>query len=479
MERRILIIDDDRSMCEVLEVELRRRDYDVTTVNSPQEALARFEHDDFGVVVTDMNMSGMSGVDLCKLLVARREDMPVIVITAYANVETAIAAIRAGAYDFVTKPFDMDELALTIERALHHRALREEVKRLRKAVEGTQRFEDILGTSAAMLKMCELVTRVADTETTVLVTGESGTGKELVARALHTKSARRDGAFVAINCAAMPENLLESELFGHVKGAFTDARTARPGLFVKATGGTILLDEIGEMPAGMQAKLLRALQERTARPVGGDQEIPFDARIIAATNRDLETEVEEKRFREDLFYRINVVRVHVPPLRARGSDILLLAQLFLERYAAQSRRAVAGMSSAAADKLLSYPWPGNVRELQNCIERAVALAQFDQIGVDDLPEKIKDHKTARINIESNDPAELLPMEEVERRYIIKVLEAVGGNKTLAAQVLGFDRRTLYRKLGRVREPGVKDSRFPSGDRLAAVGSDDTTKNQAS
>ncbi len=474
MERRILIIDDDRSMCEVLEVELRRRDYDVTSVNSPQDAIALFERDDFGVVVTDVNMSGMTGVELCKLLIARREDMPVIVVTAFANVETAIAAIRAGAYDFVTKPFDMDELALTIERALHHRALREEVKRLRKAVEGTQRFEDILGTSQAMLKMCELVSRVADTETTVLVTGESGTGKELVARALHAKSGRKDGAFVAINCAAMPENLLESELFGHVKGAFTDARNSRPGLFVKATGGTILLDEIGEMPPGMQAKLLRALQERTARPVGGDQEIPFDARIIAATNRDLETEVEEKRFREDLFYRINVVRVHVPPLRARGSDILLLAQLFLERYAAQSRRAVAGMSSAAADKLLSYPWPGNVRELQNCIERAVALAQFDQIGVDDLPEKIRDHKMARINIESNDPAELLPMEEVERRYILKVLEAVGGNKTLAAQVLGFDRRTLYRKLGRAREPGVHETTgLPSGSQVvAAVAADD-------
>jgi two-component system response regulator HydG len=378
--------------------------------------------------------------------------MPVIVITAYANMETAIAAIRAGAYDFVTKPFDMDELALTIERAIRHRVLREEVKRLRKAVDSTQRFEEILGTSAAMLKMCELVTRVADTETTVLITGESGTGKELVAKALHAKSGRRDGPFVAINCAAMPENLLESELFGHVKGAFTDARTARPGLFIRASKGTLFLDEIGEMPAGMQAKLLRALQERTVRPVGGDTEQPFDTRILAATNRDLETEVEERRFREDLFYRINVVRTHVPPLRARGGDILLLAQHFLERYANQSRRAVLGMTSAAADKLLQYPWPGNVRELQNCIERAVALAQFDQIGVDDLPEKIRDYKTVRINIESNDPAELLPMEEVERRYILKVLEAVGGNKTLAAQVLGFDRRTLYRKLERARDP---------------------------
>src|ERR1700722_13090493 len=468
MDRRILIIDDDRSLCEVLESELRRREFEVASVTSPQDALARFEREDFGLVITDVNMAGMSGVELCRQLVARREDMPVIVITAYANMETAIAAIRAGAYDFVTKPFDMDELALTIERALRHRALREEVKRLRKEVDSTQRFEEILGTSAAMLKMCELVTRVADTETTVLITGESGTGKELVAKALHSKSGRKDGPFVAINCAAMPESLLESELFGHTKGAFTDARTARPGLFIKASRGTILLDEIGEMPAGMQAKLLRALQERTVRPVGGDQEQSFDARILAATNRDLETEVEEKRFREDLFYRINVVRTHVPPLRARGSDILLLAQHFLDRYAAQSRRPVLGMTSAAADKLLQYPWPGNVRELQNCIERAVALAQFDQIGVDDLPEKISDYKTVRINIESNDPAELLPMEEVERRYILKVLEAVGGNKTLAAQVLGFDRRTLYRKLERAREPITRDRALKTSDRLTVA-----------
>jgi len=371
MERRVLIIDGERSACELLEVELRKRDLKVTSVTTP-----------------------------------------------------------------------------------------------------AQRFEDILGTSAAMLEMCELVARVADTETTVLVTGESGTGKELVAKALHARSGRRDGPFVAINCAAMPENLLESELFGHVKGAFTDARTSRPGLFVRATGGTILLDEIGEMPAGMQAKLLRALQERTVRPVGGDEELPFDARILAATNRDLETEVEEKRFREDLFYRINVVRVHVPPLRARGSDVLLLAQLFLERYAAQSRRAVAGLSSDAADRLLAYPWPGNVRELQNCIERAVALAQAERIGKDDLPEKIREHAAVRVDVASNDAGELLPMEEVERRYILKVLEAVGGNKTLAAQILGFDRRTLYRKLERTRE-----NRHPSGDRMTAVGSEEATKSR--
>jgi two-component system response regulator AtoC len=447
VERRILIIDDDRSMCDVLDAELKRRGFEVTTTTVPENALHRLSEGDFDLVLTDINMHGMSGVDLCQKIVQSREDLPVVVMTAYGSMESAIAAIRAGAYDFVTKPFEMDDIALTIERALKHRALREEVKRLRRAVTDSQKFDDILGTSPAMKKMYDLVARVAETETTALVTGESGTGKELVAKAIHQRSPRRDGPFVAINCAAMPENLLESELFGHVKGAFTDARTSRPGLFIRASKGTLFLDEIGEMPAGMQAKLLRALQERTVRPVGGDQEQPFDSRIVAATNRDLETEVEEKRFREDLFYRINVVRIRVPPLRARGSDILLLAQHFLQRY---SQRVV-GIKSNAADKLLSYTWPGNVRELQNCVERAVALAQFDHVGIDDLPERVREFKSSRVTVESNDPAELLPMEEVERRYILRVLEAVGGNKTLAAQVLGFDRRTLYRKLERCRD----------------------------
>jgi two-component system response regulator HydG len=458
LERRILIIDDDRSMCDVLEAELRKRGFETTTTTSPEEGLRRLVEDDFDLVLTDINMHGMSGVEVCRQIVESREDVPVVVMTAYGSMEAAIATIRAGAYDFVTKPFETDDMALTIERALKHRALREEVKRLRRVVVDQQRFDDILGTSPAMKKMYDLVARVAETDTTVLITGESGTGKELVAKAIHLRSVRREGPFVAINCAAMPESLLESELFGHVKGAFTDARTARPGLFIKASRGTLFLDEIGEMPAGMQAKLLRALQERTVRPVGGDQEQPFDARMIAATNRDLETEVEEKRFREDLFYRINVVRIHVPPLRARGSDILLLAQHFLQRYQTGPTQRVVGIKSTAADKLLSYPWPGNVRELQNCIERAVALAQFDQVGVDDLPERVREFKSSRIAIESSDPTELLPMEEVERRYILRVLEAVGGNKTLAAQVLGFDRRTLYRKLERCRDvtPAKRD-----------------------
>jgi DNA-binding NtrC family response regulator len=443
---RVLVIDDDQSMCDVLEAALSQREFEVTSRSSADEGLKLLTEQDFDVVVTDVNMPSMTGVDLCRRIVANREDLPVVVMTAFGSMETAVAAIRAGAYDFVTKPFETEDLVLTLDRALKHRALRQEVKRLRSAVDDAHRFDEIIGSSAPMKKVYDLISRVAESDTSVLITGESGTGKELVARALHQKSPRKEGTFVAINCAAMPESLLESELFGHVKGAFTDARQGRTGLFVKASHGTLFLDEIGEMPAGMQAKLLRALQERRVRPVGGDTEIPFDTRILAATNRDLETEVEEKRFREDLFYRINVVRIHVPPLRVRGSDVLLLAQYYLTRYATQGKGKVVGMTSAAADKLLGYSWPGNVRELQNCIERAVALARLDQIGVDDLPEKIRDFKSTRVLVESEDPAELLPMEEVERRYVLRVLEAVGGNKTMASQVLGFDRRTLYRKL---------------------------------
>jgi len=253
---------------------------------------------------------------------------------------------------------------------------------------------------------------------------------------------------VAVNCAAVPEPILESELFGHTKGAFTDAKAGRTGLFLQASTGTLFLDEIGEMPLGMQVKLLRALQERKVRPVGGDTEVSFDSRIVAATNRDLESEVESHKFREDLYYRINVVRVPVPPLRARGNDVLLLAQTFIERFALQNAKRVIGLSSPAAEKLLAYEWPGNVRQLQNCMERAVALTQFEQITVDDLPENVRNYRSSRLVVATEDPSELLTMEEVERRYILKVLQTVGGNKTLAAQVLGFDRRTLYRKLER-------------------------------
>jgi two-component system response regulator HydG len=290
----------------------------------------------------------------------------------------------------------------------------------------------------------------------VLVTGETGTGKELVARALHDRGPRRNGPFVGINCSAVPETLLEAELFGHVRGAFTDASRARPGLFARANGGTLFLDEIGELPLALQPKLLRALQERKVRPVGSDDEVSFDARVVTATNRDLESAVEENRFREDLFFRINVIHVALPPLRARGGDVLVLAQHFVDRYAGQAGKAVSGISAAAAERLMAYAWPGNVRELENCIERAIALTEYEKIAVDDLPEKIRSYRRSHVLVASDDPAELVPLEEVERRYILRVMEAVGGNKTEAAQVLGVGRRTLYRKLEQYGRGGGSD-----------------------
>jgi len=388
----------------------------------------------------------MNGVELCERIVANRPDVPVIVITAFGSLETAVAAIRAGAYDFITKPLELDALIVALERAVQHRALREEVKRLRRAVEDSRTYGELLGASPAVRKVYALLDRIADSSASVLVTGETGTGKELVARALHGRGPRKAGPFVGINCAAVPEALLEAELFGHVRGAFTDASRARAGIFVRANGGTLFLDEIGDLPLPLQPKLLRALQERKVRPVGSDDEVPFDARVVTATNRDLESAVEEKRFREDLFFRINVIHVALPPLRARGGDVLLLAQHFVDRYAPQAGKAVSGISPAAAERLLAYAWPGNVRELENCIERAIALTEYEKIAVDDLPEKVRSYRRSHVLVASDDPAELVPLEEVERRYILRVMEAVGGNKTEAAQVLGVGRRTLYRKL---------------------------------
>jgi two-component system response regulator HydG len=443
---RVLIVDDEQSMCELIDAALHKRGYTTAWRTLPDEALTLLESDAFDVVLTDLDMRAMNGLELCERIVASRPDLPVVVVTGFGSIETAIGAIRAGAYDFVTKPVDMDALALVVDRAVQHRTLKEEVKRLRKAVAGAHVSGGMIGQSAAMRTVYDLIERVADSEANVLITGESGTGKELVAHALHCQSLRRDGPFVAINCAAVPETLLESELFGHSKGAFTDARRARTGLFVQADGGTLFLDEVAEMPLGVQPKLLRALQERRVRAVGSNTELPFDARLVTATNRDLDTDVADKHFREDLFYRINVVRIDVPPLRERGSDVLLLAQYFIERAAQRSGKQVAGLVSAAAEKLLSYNWPGNVRELENCIERAVALTRYDQITVDDLPEKVRSHRTTHMVVSSNDPSELLPMQEIERRYIQNVLLLLSGNKTQAAKLLGFDRRTLYRKL---------------------------------
>jgi two-component system response regulator HydG len=440
----VLVADDDQEMCELAEASLSRRGYKVTWKLTPEEALAEIDREDFAVLLIDIHMQSMNGLELCSQALVKRPDAVVVVMTGFGTMEDAIGAMRAGAYDFVTKPLSTDALALAVDRAARHRAMNDELRRLRRRVDQRE-LPNIIGQSDSIRHMADIVDRVAETDTNVLVTGESGTGKELVARAIHERSGRR-GPFLAVNCAALPETLLESELFGHARGAFTDARVARSGLFVEAHNGTLFLDEIGEMPLGMQAKMLRALQERKVRPLGTGQEIPFDARIIAATNRELEGEVEDKRFREDLFYRINVVRIDVPPLRSRGNDTLMLAQFFLERAAQRSNRQVNRIGRLVAEKLTDYDWPGNVRELENCMERAVALARFDEITVEDLPEKVRQFQPTEFQNLSTNPLELPSMEEVEERHIRRVLSAVNGNKTLAAKVLKLDRRTLYRKL---------------------------------
>ena len=445
---RVLVVDDEKAMADAMAEELTVRHLEVTVRSSADEAFSMVTDGDFDVVVTDLNMRGMSGVDLCDRVVKNRPDVPVIVVTAFGSMETAIATLRAGAFDFLTKPFEMEQLAIAVERAAQHKLLREEVKRLRGAAEESRRFKELVGASPAMKAAYALLDRLAETDATALITGETGTGKELAARAIHRRSRRCDAPMVTVNCAAVPANLLESELFGHVRGAFTDARSDRKGLFVQADGGTLFLDEVGEMPLEMQAKLLRALEARTVRPIGGHQEIPFDVRLITATHRDLVASIEEGTFREDLYYRINVVELTMPPLRGRGTDVLLLAQTFLEQFSRQHGKPVQRLSSPVAERLLAYAWPGNIRELRNCMERAVALARFDEVIVEDLPPQVRDYRVTHVLVVANDPSELVPLAEVERRYVERVMEAVGGNKRQAAQVLGVDRATLYRKLER-------------------------------
>ena len=441
----VLIVDDDPGVRELLAEALTRAGHQVRAAASGAEAIELVRKHELDVVITDIEMQGIDGIELCTRLVEARPDVPVIVLTAHENVETAVSAIRAGAYDFLAKPLALDLVALAVARAVAHHKLRGEVRRLRAGAV-PQGLDGIVGESAGVKHVIELIRQVASSDASVLVTGESGTGKELVARGLHELSVRRAAPFVAINCAAISPLLLESELFGHVKGAFTDARRDRPGVFLQAAGGTIFLDEIGEMPLDMQVKLLRVLQERRVRPVGADTEIPFEARLVTATNRDLETEIEERRFRADLFYRINVVQIPVPPLRTRTSDILVLAQHFLRRHAERSRKAIDAISPAAAARLLAYDWPGNVRELENCMERAVALSQLSQIGLEVLPDRIREHKSTTLVIAADNVDEMITLAEMQRRYMRQVLEAAGGNKSHAARVLGIDRRSLYRQL---------------------------------
>jgi len=450
MQGRLLVVDDDDDLRELLVAGLGAQGHDVVGCASAESALAALADRDFDVIVADINLPGMNGIELCSRVIEERPEQVVMVITAFGSMKSAIAAMRAGAWDYITKPFDVEAVALRIGRVVQDCRIRDEARRLRAVVEVKESFGGILGSSPAMQKVYDLLERVRDSEASVLVTGESGTGKELVARALHDRGPRRGGPFVAVNCSAVPENLLESELFGHAKGAFTDARSDRLGLFSQANGGTLFLDEIGEIPLLVQPKLLRALEERKVRPVGSNVEVDIDVRIVAATNRDLEAAVEEQRFREDLYFRINVIHVDLPPLRSRGTDVLTLAQHFLGRYALQAGKDVRGISPSAAQRLCDYEWPGNVRELRNCMERAVALTRYTDIAVEDLPERVAKYRRSHVVVASDDPSELVPLEEVERRYIMRVVEAVAGNKTMASKILGLDRKTLYRKLERYK-----------------------------
>ena len=446
MTRRILIVDDDQAMLDFVQDVLTRKGFEPVCFRQAEEALLAIADQDFDAVVTDVRMRGIDGIDLCARISVACSNLPVIVITAFGSMDTAVAALRAGAYDFLTKPLDMDFLILALERAIQHRQLKEEVRRLRDTVQACQRFDELIGGSAPMRKLFDLLGRICQSDASVLITGETGTGKDMVARAIHSQSPRRAARFVAVNCAAMPEQLLESELFGHTRGAFTDARNPRAGLLVHADKGTIFLDEIGDMPLSLQPKLLRALQERTVRPLGSSEEVAVDVRVVAATHQDLEQAVEAGRFRQDLFFRLNVIHLDLPPLRYRGNDLLLLAQRFLEEFSVRAGKKVVGLSPEAARHLLDYPWPGNVRELRNCMERAVTLTSFETISCDVLPPKIQN--SPRVSVRPPDPHEdgLISLEEMERRHILLVLDAVQGNKTLAARILGLDRKTLYRKL---------------------------------
>jgi two-component system response regulator AtoC len=448
MSHTVLVIDDDASTCELLAGQLDRSKFAVFWTTQPEQAEGMLRERTFDAVLTEVGMHRLDGIELCARLVDKYPGLPVVVMTALGNMDAAVRAMRAGASDFLIKPVDLELFSMRLERAVAHASLRREVVELRREQRSVARYGELVGASHAMQSVYQMVERAAPSDASVLISGEPGTGKQLLARTITAKSARANGPFVAINCAALPEPLLESELFGHGQGAFTDARTARDGLLAQANHGTLFLDEIGALPLGLQPKLLRVLQEGVVRPVGADKEVAVDVRLICATNRDLESAIAERSFRADLYYRINVIHIGLPRLALRGDDVLLLARHFLVRFGRDKSSQALGLSSDAERLISSYPWPGNVRELANCMERAVALARGQSITADDLPEKIREFRHGPPHPAGVEPSELVALEEIERRYILRVLDAMHGNKSRTAQVLGLDRKTLYRRLER-------------------------------
>jgi len=443
----ILIIDDDTSLRRVLEYNLQEAGYAVATASSGEEGLARFDEVSPALVITDMKMPGMDGMQVLKAVKERSPEALVIMITAFGTVDIAVEAMKAGAYDYITKPFNRDELRLIVAKALQFNGLAVENRRLKDELTDRADFRSLVGSSAAMEKVFGVVRKVADTEASVLITGESGTGKELIARSIHAGSGRSTGPFVAINCAAIPRDLLESELFGHVKGAFTGAIKDKTGRFAQADGGTLFLDEVGELPLELQPKLLRALQERTIEPVGGTKEQKLDVRMVAATNLDIEKAMADGVFREDLYYRLAVIPIHLPPLRQRRDDIPLLLRHFCIKH---------GAGTVTFDKqslatLTAYAWPGNVRELENTVERLLILRNGDMITLDDLPDKIRNNApapgtAAHSGNVINLPDEGYSLEQLEREVVVQALERNGWNQTAAARFLRIPRHTLIYRM---------------------------------
>ena len=441
---RVLVVDDDLEMSRLIADVLQEDGFFVTIMGDSLEASKILKKADFDVIVTDLKMKGLKGLDLLEEAKRVASLTPVIIITAFGTIESAIQAMKMGAYDYITKPFQMDELVLTVKKALENRLLKREVVRLKKEVESRYQFHRLIGKSPSMERIYDFVERISGSSSNVLITGESGTGKELVAKAIHYNGSRRDGPFIAVNCAAIPETLLESELFGYKKGAFTDAKTDKKGLVFEAKEGTLFLDEVTEMPPTLQAKLLRVIEEREVRPLGDTSSYPIDMRIVSTSNRDIKSLIQDGRFREDLFYRLKVIDIELPPLRERREDIPLLIQHFISKFDQDSKKNVSGISGDALRILLNYSWPGNVRELENVIQRAITLSQHEEILPEDLPNTLVEEVGE--NIIEKGLNEKYTVEQLEKEYIKRVLIEVGGNKSKAAEILGLDRKTLYRKL---------------------------------
>ncbi|MCR5725405.1 MAG: sigma-54 dependent transcriptional regulator [Treponema sp.] len=442
MKFTLLVIDDEKDIREGLAANFEMDGYDVRMAANGKEGLELLQNGDIDLVITDLRMPGVSGEEVLKKVTAEMPGIPVIVLTGHGSIDAAVEAMRDGAYDFLTKPLNLDQLGMIVKRALENRELSLKHQQLLKETSDSHSLDNIIGKSTEMQRVLNMVRKVADTKASVLITGESGVGKEVFADALHKLSSRRDKSFVKVHCAALSETLLESELFGHEKGAFTGADSLHKGRFELAHGGTIFLDEIGEINMSVQIKLLRVLQEKKFERVGGEQTIEVDVRIIAATNRNLEEEVKAGRFRQDLFYRLNVIHLEVPPLRARKDDIPLLLNAFLEKFSTENGKHVTGFDQRSRAALYKYDWPGNIRELENCVESAVVMAGGSEITLEDLPPSVsKATQSESISIPMG-----ITLEEAERILIEENLAANKGNKSKTADVLGIGRKTLHRKL---------------------------------